>query len=154
MTETLNNNNRIDLESADVVKKKYENMTYDEMSQHMAESFRQMSEMLGNRSIASSLCSEEETSSEMIESDDDNKKWTNEFIRTASNGEAEKLKEMLSDDTIRPFIDINARDSDGTPPLIYASCFGKTEIAQVLVEAGAHIDAQDGCKFCVCDNIK
>ncbi|KAI7905440.1 uncharacterized protein BX663DRAFT_467939 [Cokeromyces recurvatus] len=53
------------------------------------------------------------------------------------------MKEMLADSNIRHYIDINAKDSDGTPPLIYAACFGKIDVAQVLIEAGAQIDAQD-----------
>lgn len=40
----------------------------------------------------------------------------------ASNGDVEKVKRLL-DGEVKTYIDINASDEDGTPPLIYASCF-------------------------------
>ncbi|CAO0803145.1 unnamed protein product [Mucor circinelloides] len=132
-------------DSHDMLKKKYENMSFDEMSQRMAESNRQISEMLSSTTSASSAHSldDDYEVEQEAQVDTDSKKWTTLFTRAASNGDVIKVKEMLSDDSIRQHIDINARDSDGTPPLIYAACFGKTEIAKILIEAGAQIDAQD-----------
>ena len=40
----------------------------------------------------------------------------------ASNGNVDQVKRILGGKA-RPYIDINAPDEDGTPPLIYASCF-------------------------------
>ena len=40
----------------------------------------------------------------------------------ASNGDVERVKKLLGGDA-KPFIDVNSPDEDGTPPLIYASCF-------------------------------
>lgn len=40
----------------------------------------------------------------------------------ASNGDVEKVQKLL-DGSAKPYIDVNAPDEDGTPPLIYASCF-------------------------------
>lgn len=40
----------------------------------------------------------------------------------ASNGDVERVTKILSGDA-KPLININATDEDGTPPLIYASCF-------------------------------
>lgn len=40
----------------------------------------------------------------------------------ASNGDVVKLRKLLSP-ALRPLVDVNALDEDGTPPLIYASCF-------------------------------
>lgn len=40
----------------------------------------------------------------------------------ASNGDVGKVKRLL-DGTVKSFLDVNAADEDGTPPLIYASCF-------------------------------
>ena len=40
----------------------------------------------------------------------------------ASNGDVEKVKKILNGKA-RDFVDLNASDEDGTPPLIYASCF-------------------------------
>lgn len=40
----------------------------------------------------------------------------------ASNGEVERIRRLLNGNA-KDYIDINAEDEDGTPPLIYASCF-------------------------------
>lgn len=40
----------------------------------------------------------------------------------ASNGDVERVTKLLSGKA-KALIDINAPDEDGTPPLIYASCF-------------------------------
>jgi hypothetical protein len=40
----------------------------------------------------------------------------------ASNGDVERVNNILSGKA-KPFVDVNAPDEDGTPPLIYASCF-------------------------------
>ncbi|GAA5816646.1 hypothetical protein MFLAVUS_010176 [Mucor flavus] len=126
-----------------ILQTKYEDMSLEEMSQRMQESNRQISEMLS--STSSSLSTSGTVEPEVVNSDQDDPqtKNTNLFSRLASSGNIAKLKEMLSDPTVRPLIDIDARDSDGTPPLIYAACFGKVEVAQVLIEHGANIDAQD-----------
>ncbi|KAI9281027.1 hypothetical protein BY458DRAFT_430039 [Sporodiniella umbellata] len=44
---------------------------------------------------------------------------------------------------MRSCIDIDAQDDEGNTPLIYAACFGKLEIAQALIAAGAKVDVQD-----------
>jgi hypothetical protein len=63
------------------------------------------------------------------------------FSRAASNGDMNRVAEML--DNFRDWIDIEAQDEDGTTPLIYAACFGHTEIAFMLLEAGARVDSRD-----------
>lgn len=40
----------------------------------------------------------------------------------ASNGDVEKVTRLL-DGEAKTFVNVNAPDEDGTPPLIYASCF-------------------------------
>jgi hypothetical protein len=40
----------------------------------------------------------------------------------ASNGDVDKVQKLVGGDA-KSYIDINASDEDGTPPLIYASCF-------------------------------
>ena len=40
----------------------------------------------------------------------------------ASNGDVAKVRRLLDGD-VQTYIDVNAPDEDGTPPLIYASCF-------------------------------
>lgn len=154
-----------DGESKDV-HKQYENMTYDEVSQKMAESYQQISAMLGTNLTAGSLSDAANTpassahSTPALEADefisetlilnkqdltDEEKhaKITRIFTRAASNGDVEKIKEMLAAKEVRPFIDIDARDEDGTTPLIYSACFGKVDVALALLDAGAKVDTQD-----------
>lgn len=40
----------------------------------------------------------------------------------ASNGDVAKVRKLV-DGPAKLFVDVNAPDEDGTPPLIYASCF-------------------------------
>ncbi|KAG0029068.1 hypothetical protein BGZ82_008149, partial [Podila clonocystis] len=75
-------------------------------------------------------------------SDDEKKlKLSKMFSRAASNGDMNRIADML--DQCREWIDIEAQDEDGTSPLIYAACFGHVEIAFMLLEAGAVVDARD-----------
>jgi ankyrin repeat protein len=140
-------------DSADILKKKYEEMSFEEMSQRMAESNRQLSELLTTSMSSSHSASTLDTiathdeEEQVIDEEDPVKKYNVLFNRAASNGDIAKVKEMLSDKEIRSYIDINARDSDGTPPLIYAACFGKTEIAKILLDYGALVDIQDNCRY-------
>ncbi|PKS12130.1 hypothetical protein jhhlp_001428 [Lomentospora prolificans] len=60
----------------------------------------------------------------------------------ASNGDIERVQKILGGKA-RDFVDINAADEDGTPPLIYASCFGHESVVKSLVDAGADVDRQD-----------
>lgn len=60
----------------------------------------------------------------------------------ASNGNVELVHRLLQGPA-RPYVDVNAPDEDGTPPLIYASCFGHEAVVQALIEAGADVDRQD-----------
>ncbi|KAG0339688.1 hypothetical protein BG004_006712 [Podila humilis] len=68
-------------------------------------------------------------------------KLTKMFSRAASNGDMNRIADML--DNCRDWIDLEAQDEDGTSPLIYAACFGHVEIAFMLLEAGAVVDARD-----------
>jgi hypothetical protein len=55
---------------------------------------------------------------------DDQKRATLQKLlnMAASNGDVEKVQKLLGG-SAKPYIDVNAPDEDGTPPLIYASCF-------------------------------
>lgn len=44
------------------------------------------------------------------------------LVMSASNGDLENVKKILGGKA-RSFVDINAPDEDGTPALVYASCF-------------------------------
>ncbi|KAF9430524.1 hypothetical protein BGZ94_006319 [Podila epigama] len=79
---------------------------------------------------------------ERISSDEERRqKLSKMFSRAASNGDMDRIADML--DHFREWIDIEAQDEDGTSPLIYAACFGHVEIAFMLLEAGAVVDARD-----------
>ncbi|KAI1428006.1 hypothetical protein F5Y12DRAFT_782946 [Xylaria sp. FL1777] len=60
----------------------------------------------------------------------------------ASNGDIVQVSKILGG-TAKAFVDVNAPDEDGTPPLIYASCFGHEGVVQALVNAGVEVDKQD-----------
>lgn len=60
----------------------------------------------------------------------------------ASNGEVDRVRRILNGQA-KEFVDVNAPDAEGTPPLIYASCFGHEEVVSVLLDAGAEVDKQD-----------
>ncbi|KAI1438682.1 hypothetical protein GGR50DRAFT_639254 [Xylaria sp. CBS 124048] len=60
----------------------------------------------------------------------------------ANNGDVEQVSKILATKA-KAFVDINAPDEDGTPPLIYASCFGHEGVVQALADAGADVDKQD-----------
>ncbi|KAF2436069.1 hypothetical protein EJ08DRAFT_655764 [Tothia fuscella] len=64
------------------------------------------------------------------------------FTMAASNGEVERVKGFLNGPA-RDWVDVNAPDAEGTPPLIYASCFGHQEVVSLLLDAGADVDKQD-----------
>ncbi|CAO3631728.1 unnamed protein product [Cunninghamella echinulata] len=63
----------------------------------------------------------------------------------ATQGDTFLVERILTDDQLRPYLNINASDDKtlGTTPLIYAACFGYTTIVQLLLDAGAQIDIQD-----------
>ncbi|KAF4126305.1 Allantoicase repeat [Geosmithia morbida] len=60
----------------------------------------------------------------------------------ASNGDVDRVRGLVTGPA-KPFVDVNGPDEDGTPPLIYASCFGHEAVVQALIEAGADVDKQD-----------
>ncbi|KAL7623938.1 hypothetical protein AAE478_005495 [Parahypoxylon ruwenzoriense] len=64
------------------------------------------------------------------------------LIMSASNGDIEHVQKILGGKA-RTFVDINAPDEDGTPALVYASCFGHETVVQALVDAGVDVDKQD-----------
>ncbi|KAI1167332.1 hypothetical protein F5B18DRAFT_659341 [Nemania serpens] len=60
----------------------------------------------------------------------------------SSNGDIVQVSKILGGKA-KAFVDVNASDEDGTPPLIYASCFGHEIVVQALVDAGVDVDKQD-----------
>ncbi|KAK3344051.1 hypothetical protein B0T25DRAFT_593473 [Lasiosphaeria hispida] len=64
------------------------------------------------------------------------------FIMAASNGNVDSVTKILTGKA-KEFIDVNAPDDEGTPALIYASCFGHESVVQALIRAGVDVDKQD-----------
>ncbi|KAK1772592.1 hypothetical protein QBC33DRAFT_575121 [Phialemonium atrogriseum] len=60
----------------------------------------------------------------------------------ASNGNVESVRKILGGKG-KEYVDVDTPDEDGTPPLIYASCFGHESVVQALIDAGASVDKQD-----------
>ncbi|KAI8642030.1 hypothetical protein BD408DRAFT_443855 [Parasitella parasitica] len=157
---TTSNNNVKELSTPppeidqDSIRKQFENMSSNEMSQHFAESYKQLSEILGNRISLSDISSTSTTTNDADYMDqsqvqisertdlstDEKKQMLNRlFLKSVSSGNVETVNEFLKN----PLIDIDGTDEDNTTALIYAACFGKFEIAQALLLAGAKLDSQD-----------
>lgn len=64
------------------------------------------------------------------------------FIMAASNGNIESVNKILSGKA-KEYVDVNAPDDEGTPALIYASCFGHEAVVQALIDAGVDVNKQD-----------
>jgi hypothetical protein len=59
-----------------------------------------------------------------------------------SNGEIDRVQRLVTGKA-KEYIDVDAVDAEGTPPLVYASCFGHEDVVAALIEAGADVDKQD-----------
>ncbi|KAJ2799732.1 hypothetical protein H4R20_004321, partial [Coemansia guatemalensis] len=66
-----------------------------------------------------------------------------QFARTASNGDVNALESMWKTCSGLKWIDIDYRDDQGSTPLICASCFGHTHIAELLLGYSASVNLQD-----------
>ncbi|KAI1366070.1 hypothetical protein F5Y08DRAFT_327562 [Xylaria arbuscula] len=76
-------------------------------------------------------------------SDDEKKTMLQKALNmAASNGDVTQISRIL-DGKAKAFVDVDAPDEDGTPPLIYASCFGHESVVQALVNGGVDVDKQD-----------
>ncbi|KAJ2124812.1 hypothetical protein IW147_001417 [Coemansia sp. RSA 720] len=65
------------------------------------------------------------------------------FARTASNGDVHAVERVWETCRGSEWVDIDYRDDQGSTPLICASCFGHTHIAELLLEYGASVNLQD-----------
>ncbi|KAJ2852428.1 hypothetical protein IWW36_000315 [Coemansia brasiliensis] len=65
------------------------------------------------------------------------------FARTASNGDVNALERVWETCQGTKWVDIDYRDDQGSTPLICASCFGHTHIAELLIDYGANVNLQD-----------
>lgn len=103
-------------------------------------------EMLAAQAAHSSaaVVEDEEAVATSISIEDEEKRATLQraLNMAASNGNVDQVRRLLRGPS-RAYVDVNANDEDGTPPLIYASCFGHEAVVQALVDAGVDVDKQD-----------
>lgn len=64
------------------------------------------------------------------------------LFMAASNGDAQRVSRLVRGSP-SDLVEIDGVDAEGTPPLVYASCFGHREVVQALLDAGASVDMQD-----------
>ncbi len=64
------------------------------------------------------------------------------LFMAASNGDAQRVQRLVRG-RASDLIKLDAVDAEGTPPLVYASCFGHKDVVQALLNAGAIVDIQD-----------
>ncbi|CAN8103694.1 unnamed protein product [Discula destructiva] len=120
---------------------------YDEdLSRGISNSDTRLMEMLAAQaahSAASGLADEDAIASNENKSDAEKREMLQKVLNmAASNGNVDQVNKILSGKA-KDYVDINAQDDDGTPPLIYASCFGHEAVVQALIQAGVDVDKQD-----------
>ncbi|KAL1586000.1 hypothetical protein WHR41_04907 [Cladosporium halotolerans] len=64
------------------------------------------------------------------------------LFMAASNGDAQRVQRLVRG-SASDLVEIDAVDAEGTPPIVYASCFGHKEVVLGLLNAGATVDMQD-----------
>ncbi|KJX98275.1 dil and ankyrin domain containing protein [Zymoseptoria brevis] len=64
------------------------------------------------------------------------------LFMAASNGDARRVQRLVRGDA-SDLIKLDGVDAEGTPPLVYASCFGHKDVVLALLNAGATVDIQD-----------
>ncbi|KAH8770162.1 DIL domain-containing protein [Diaporthe sp. PMI_573] len=120
---------------------------YDEdLTRGISDSDTRLMEMLAAQAAHSSGPGFEDeaaiAANEELSGDEKKKMLQKALNMAASNGNVTQVNRILSGKA-KEYVDINAPDEDGTPPLIYASCFGHEAVVEALIGAGADIDKQD-----------
>lgn len=64
------------------------------------------------------------------------------LFMAASNGDTKRVQRLVRGPA-SDLVDFDAVDGEGTPPLVYASCFGHKDVVLSLLNAGATVDNQD-----------
>ncbi|EWG42939.1 allantoicase [Fusarium verticillioides 7600] len=85
---------------------------------------------------------DEVVNSESLSEAEKKEKLQKALNMAASNGDVDRIRKLLNGKA-KDYIDLDAEDEDGTPPLIYASCFGHEPVVQALIDAGANVNKQD-----------
>lgn len=118
----------------------------EDLTKGMTDSDTRLMEMLAAQAAhasASGLDDEDAIATNDDLSEDQKREMLQKALNmAASNGNVNLINKIMSGKA-RQYIDLNAQDEDGTPPLIYASCFGHEAVVEALVNAGADVDKQD-----------
>jgi hypothetical protein len=107
-----------------------------------------MAQMLNLQSLQSDVEDAGEAAEEDVLRDeqlsrDQKAKALQDFLfMAASNGDAQRVQRLVRG-AASDLVEIDAVDAEGTPPIVYASCFGHKEVVQSLLDAGATVDQQD-----------
>ncbi|KAK4938350.1 hypothetical protein LTR28_009623 [Elasticomyces elasticus] len=64
------------------------------------------------------------------------------LFMAASNGDAKRVQRLVRGQA-SSYVKVDAVDAEGTPPLVYASCFGHKDVVLALLDSGAEVDKQD-----------
>lgn len=76
-------------------------------------------------------------------SDEEKRQMLQDFLfLAASNGDAARVRRLVSGRSAS-YVEVNKVDAEGTPPLVYASCFGHKDVVEALLNAGTIVDKQD-----------
>lgn len=66
-----------------------------------------------------------------------------QFIRACLSNDFSTISKLLSDPMTRNRVKLDQADESGSPPILIASCFGYPEIVELLLDAGANVNAHD-----------
>ena len=77
-----------------------------------------------------------------ISDDEKRETFQKSLNMAASNGDVARIRKLVGG-RAKAYVDVNKTDEEGTVPLIYASCFGHSDVVAELLNAGADVDKQD-----------
>lgn len=79
---------------------------------------------------------------EKISNDEKRETLQKSLNMAASNGDVARIRKLVGGKAKR-YVNVNLSDEEGTVPLIYASCFGHSDVVAELLNAGADVNKQD-----------
>lgn len=96
----------------------------------------------GDGEDAGEAAEEDVLKDEQLSRDQKAKALQDFLFMAASNGDAQRIERLVRGPA-SDLVEIDAVDAEGTPPIVYASCFGHKEVVLGLLNAGATVDQQD-----------
>lgn len=117
-------------------------------SQELADNDARLAQMLATQARINDEDDVAEAAEQAILDDkdlapEDKKQMLQDFLfMAASNGDSDRIQRLVTGKAAS-LVEVNTVDSEGTPPVVYASCFGHKEVVTALLNAGAIVDKQD-----------